>query len=113
MPIQVGNYGLAMPETVSRNPNWEWDEVVLACDLVVKNDWRGLYPDDPRVQELSVLLRGLPLHNPDTRLPDFRNPNGVGRKSFDIATAHPAYHGVRTHGGATDRKVVAEFIAHP
>lgn len=58
-------------------------------------------------------MRSLPLHPSAARLPDFRNPNGVARKSFDIATAHPDYPGVPTHGGATDKRVIAEFLARP
>src|SRR5438045_3980990 len=102
-----------MPDTPTRNPTWVWDELVLACDMVVRNGWRGLEPHDPRVAELSALLQTLPLHPPAARRPDFRNPNGVARKSFDIATAHPDYSGVPTHGGATDKRVIAEFLARP
>jgi 5-methylcytosine-specific restriction enzyme A len=102
-----------MPDTPSRNPTWVWDELVLACDMVVQNGWRGLEPKDPRVTKLSSLLQTLPLHAPSGRLPDFRNPNGVARKSFDIATAHPDYPGVATHGGATDKRVIAEFLTRP
>jgi hypothetical protein len=31
-----------MPEMPTRNPTWVWDELVLACDMVVGNGWRGL-----------------------------------------------------------------------
>jgi 5-methylcytosine-specific restriction enzyme A len=102
-----------MPDTPTRNPTWVWDELVLACDMVVQNGWRGMESDDPRVTALSALLQTLPLHPPAIRLPDFRNPNGVARKSFDIATAHPDYPGVPTHGGTTDKRVIAEFLARP
>jgi len=98
---------------VAENPDWTEDEVILACDLVAQNEWRGISGTDPRVIELSALLRGLPLHPPDTRLPNFRNANGVGRKTADIATAHPDYPGTPTHGGVTDRKVLAEFLGQP
>lgn len=96
-----------------RNPTWAPDEVILACDLVAQNGWHQLEDSDPRVAELSTLLQGLPLHPLYTRLENFRNANGVARKTADIATAHPAYRGVPTHGGATDRQVIAAFIADP
>jgi len=67
----------------------------------------------PGVTELSALLQTLPLHPQAGRRLDFRNSNGVARKSFDIATAHPGYSGVPTHGGATDKRVIAEFLARP
>src|SRR5689334_14994070 len=46
-----------MPEAARRNPDWEWDETVLACDLVFQNDWQPLPPEDQRVVELSRILR--------------------------------------------------------
>ncbi|MGW7004443.1 hypothetical protein ACWGCW_16890, partial [Streptomyces sp. NPDC054933] len=45
-----------------RNPDWARDELILACDLVTKNDWRGLDAGDPRVVELSQLLQLMPVH---------------------------------------------------
>ena len=96
-----------------RNPDWAWDEIVLCCELVVQNGWHGLPVEDQRVIELSKLLHDLPLHSSDDRLPDFRNPNGVTRKSYDLATAHPDYSGKPTHGSITDKKVIAEFIGNP
>jgi 5-methylcytosine-specific restriction protein A len=43
----------------------------------------------------------------------FRNPNGVVRKTADIATAHPWYRGTKTNGGRRTEDVVAEFINNP
>jgi 5-methylcytosine-specific restriction enzyme A len=107
--------GYQMAESVParRNPTWTPDEVILACDLVAQNSWHQLEDSDPRVVELSTLLQGLPLHPLHTRLENFRNTNGVARKTADIATAHPDYRGVRTHGGATDRRAIAAFMADP
>jgi 5-methylcytosine-specific restriction protein A len=96
-----------------RNPDWSRDEVILVCDLVMKNEWKGLDAGIPQVQDLSRLLQVLPDHQGVPRSETFRNPNGVARKSFDIATQHPEYTGKRTNGGATDRAVLAEFLARP
>ena len=30
--------------------DWEWEEIVLACDLVAQNDWRQLDASDYRVR---------------------------------------------------------------
>ena len=98
---------------VTENPDWIEDEVILACDLVAQNAWRAIPGTDPRVVELSELLRELPIHSLDKRRPDFRNANGVGRKTADIATAHPDYGGTPTHGGVTDKKVLARFLDQP
>ncbi|MGA5035517.1 HNH endonuclease [Streptomyces capoamus] len=96
-----------------RNPDWSRDEVILACDLVMSNGWKGMDASDPRVQDLSRLLQRLPNHQNAPRSETFRNPNGVGRKTFDIATQHPEYSGKPTNGGAMDKAVLAEFLARP
>lgn len=104
-----------------RPPKWAWDELVLACDLVVKNsdqdnpaiEWRALTADDPRVVELSGLLRSLPIHPRKIRGGKFRNPNGVARKTVDLATNHPTYTRGRTNGGRLDKVVIQAFIDDP
>ncbi|MGW4505935.1 HNH endonuclease [Streptomyces sp. NPDC004436] len=96
-----------------RNPDWARDEIILACQLVFENGWRGLDALDARVVELSALLQLLPLHVEAERNEKFRNPNGVARKTFDIATRHPEYQGKPTKGGALDVTVLEEFLARP
>lgn len=96
-----------------KSPTWSWDELVLACDLVVKNNWHGLRANDPRVVELSDLLQHLPIHPPHVRGSKFRNPNGVARKTADLATHHPDYSGGRTKGGRLDHTVIRAFIDDP
>lgn len=76
----------ASPETVAvpssppgssrRNPAWAWDEVVLACDLVMRNSWHGLEATDPRVIELSALLRDCPCTPQKHDFPTFAIPTG-------------------------------------
>lgn len=94
----------------SRGPTWERDELILACDLVYRNNWKGLDANDERVAELSALLQILPIHPLEVRGPKFRNPNGVARKTYDLATRHPDYLGVPTKGGAGDLVVLQEFL---
>jgi 5-methylcytosine-specific restriction protein A len=89
------------------------DEIILACELVRQNDWRALDGHDPRVIDLSELLNRNPLHPLDQRDAKFRNPNGVGRKTADIATRHPDYQGRPTKGNRLDRVVLADFLADP
>ena len=96
-----------------RSPPWVRDEVILACDLVAQNEWKYLTPDDSRVLELSALLQRLPFHSPGVRSEKFRNPNGVARKTVDIATQHPDYRGAPTKGGEIDTIVLDEFLAAP
>ncbi|WAL70011.1 HNH endonuclease [Amycolatopsis cynarae] len=92
---------------------WLEAELVLACDLVARNNWQGIRAHDQRAIELSHLLQKLPLHPPESRGPVFRNPNSVQRKTFDIATQHPDYHGKPTRGGKLDREVLKAFLERP
>jgi 5-methylcytosine-specific restriction protein A len=99
-----------VPDAARRNPDWTWDEIVLACDLVFSNGGRALPAEDPQVIELSELLQGMTIHPKNGRREDFRNANGVGRKTADIATAMPGYPGKQTNGGRLDKDVIAEFL---
>lgn len=55
----------------------------------------------------------LPIHLPGARGAKFRNPNGVARKTADIATHHPKYKGKPTNGGTLDRQVLRAFLDEP
>jgi 5-methylcytosine-specific restriction enzyme A len=102
-----------MVDEGGRAPDWAWEEIVLACDLVVQNGWQQLGADHPQVIELSQLLQKMGIHPLEVRGGKFRNPNGVGRKTADIATARPGYQGGKTNGGRRTEEVVAEFIDKP
>jgi 5-methylcytosine-specific restriction enzyme A len=96
-----------------RSPAWLEAELVLACDLVARNNWQGIRAHDQRAIELSQLLQLLPLHPPESRGSVFRNPNSVQRKTFDIATQHPDYKGKPTRGGKLDREILQAFLDRP
>jgi 5-methylcytosine-specific restriction protein A len=96
-----------------KSPDWNRDELILACDLVWANGWHELRAEYPQVVELSQLLQRYGAHPVEVRTATFRNPNSVGRKTTDIATQHPDYRGVPTRGGRLDREVLADFIANP
>ncbi|WP_330182423.1 HNH endonuclease [Nocardia sp. NBC_01503] len=96
-----------------RNPAWTRDELILACDLVWQNGWAELCENDPRVRDLSTLLRSLPIHEPRVRDEKFRSLNSVSRKTTDIATRHPDYTGKPTRGGSLDGVVLDDFRSDP
>lgn len=102
-----------MLEQGRRAPDWEWDEIVLACDLVARNGWRWLPAEDPQVIALSELLRKISVHPEAVRGEKFRNPNGVGRKTADLATNRPGYPGKPTNGGRRDKQVIERFLREP
>ncbi|MFI6580580.1 HNH endonuclease [Embleya sp. NPDC050493] len=101
--------------TPKRNPDWVWDELVLACALLAENGWAQLDAGDKQVVELSRLLQKLPFHDKATRGDTFRNANGVARKIVDIRTCHPDNIGrlTRTNGNRLDYEVLAAFLAAP
>jgi 5-methylcytosine-specific restriction protein A len=102
-----------MPDAAHSNPDWEWDETVLACDLVAQNDWQPLPAEDQRVVELSHLLRRMSLHPPEARLPSFRNKDGVSRKTHNLASSSPTWTKWRSNGSQRDRDVFAKFQKAP
>jgi 5-methylcytosine-specific restriction protein A len=93
-----------------RIPAWTEDELVLAGALVVKNGWRELRTNDPEVQELSELIRSLPIHSPEERaLPGFRSPDSVSRKTTDFMTNHGLYSGKATRCGRPTLLMIDAF----
>ncbi|MFJ4472485.1 HNH endonuclease [Streptomyces sp. NPDC089424] len=95
-----------------RIPAWTEDELVLAGALVVKNGWRELRTGNRQVQELSELLRSLPIHGPDAlAMPSFRSPDSVSRKTTDFMTNHRHYPGKATRCGKPTRQMIEAFTA--
>jgi 5-methylcytosine-specific restriction protein A len=93
-----------------RIPAWTEDELVLAGALVVKNGWRELRTADREVQELSELLRSLPIHSPEAvALPSFRSPDSVSRKTTDFMTNHKLYGGKATRCGKPTLLMIEAF----
>ncbi|WP_180687529.1 HNH endonuclease [Streptomyces gossypiisoli] len=93
-----------------RIPAWTEDELVLAGALVVKNGWRELRTGDREVQELSELLRSLPIHGPDAlAMPSFRSPDSVSRKTTDFMTNHKLYPGKATRCGKPTLLMIEAF----
>jgi 5-methylcytosine-specific restriction protein A len=102
-----------MPTDGPKRLNWKWEELVLACDLLMQNNGRSVDHEDPRAIELSQVLRKMTLHPQEDRLPQFRNPNGVAQKTRNLVQHLPGYTGSRSRGSALDREVVERFRAEP
>lgn len=102
-----------LPFSITTRVDWTYEEIVIVCAEVVKNGWHALNNvRDERVGTLSDLLRRA---SPEQAAADprFRNPNGVKRKSHDIATVRNGYQGAVTKGGKTTLAVVAAFDNEP
>ncbi|GGQ50113.1 HNH endonuclease [Streptomyces asoensis] len=93
-----------------RIPAWTEDELLLAGALVVKNGWRELRTHNTEVQDLSELLRSLPIHGPESlALPNFRSPDSVSRKTTDFMTNHGRYTGRATRCGKPTLLMIDAF----
>ena len=73
-----------MPAGGRKRLNWEWEELVLARDLVMQDNGRYVDDRDQRSIELSQVLRQMKLHPQEDRLTDFCNPNGVAQKTHNL-----------------------------
>jgi 5-methylcytosine-specific restriction enzyme A len=95
------------------NPDWQFDELILALDLYLR--WRPRQPPSghPDLVALSALLRRLPIHPPDARAESFRNVNSVRRKLGDFTDPDPEYTGKPTKGGEGVHLVWARFADEP
>lgn len=94
-----------------RNPDWTWDEIVLACAMVEDNGWRTVAQENPRARTLSDMLQSTAIHPLERRRPDFRNPAGVERKTADLVSCLPGHN--RTNGNGLDVEVVKAFRDRP
>ena len=95
------------------NPDWAFDELILALDLYLR--WRPKQPPagHPDLQALSDLLLRLPIHSEGERGPDFRNVNSVRRKLGDFTAPDPNYTGAATKGGGGVHLVWERFADDP
>ncbi|MFJ3794816.1 HNH endonuclease [Streptomyces sp. NPDC090088] len=65
------------------------------------------------MQNLSQILRKLPLRDGAAADPRFRSHGSVSLKSGNIVTARAGYHGVAMKGGQLTGEVVADFTERP
>lgn len=66
------------------NPDWEFDELILALDLYLR--WRPHQPPTghPDLQALSDMLQRLQIHPETARAASFRDTNSLRRKLGDF-----------------------------
>jgi hypothetical protein len=80
-----------MPAGAPKRLNWKWEELVLACDLVMQGNGRILDDTDPRVIQLSEVLRQMTLHPQEdvflssaTRTGSLRRPATSSKTSAQV-----------------------------
>ncbi|MFE3193100.1 hypothetical protein ACFXHA_29110 [Nocardia sp. NPDC059240] len=96
-----------------RPPLWAWPELVLACDLTARHNWRELDVNHPEVQQLSDLLRQLRIHPNAGQFEHFRSTGSVRSKMMNLSDCHPDSRRRSSNGGALDKEVVAAFLTRP
>lgn len=77
------------------DPDWTWDEHVLALDLYMLNPASLPAKGSEPIMELSAVLNRLADRSGVPRTPKFRNPNGVYMKLMNFRRLDPA---VRAQG---------------
>ena len=93
--------------------NWTREEIVIICAELKANDWQIYRAQSQEAKDLSTLLNEANLTPAAERAVDFRSPNSVQRKMYDLSTLLPSYRGVPTKGGHTTREVLEAFLAKP
>lgn len=93
-----------------RNPKWHRDEIILALDLYSRLEPGKINSSNPDIEELSVVLNRLPIHEVRPDEAKFRNPNGVSLKLSNFLAIDPSYHGKGMQSySQLDEKVFKEF----
>ncbi|TAU43625.1 HNH endonuclease (plasmid) [Rhizobium ruizarguesonis] len=96
-----------MPKTKGAgNPDWTWDETLLALDLLYRNG-APLDRSHADVRCLSDALRAAEIYPAAGRKDNFRNPDGVALKLQNLLSATDPTRGLSS--SKRDRAVVAEF----
>ncbi|MEX0662699.1 MAG: HNH endonuclease [Balneolaceae bacterium] len=93
-----------------RNPKWHRDEIILALDLYSRLEPGIINSKNPDIEELSIILNQLPIHDVRPDEAKFRNPNGVSLKLSNFLAIDPSYHGKGMQSfSQLDKKVFEEF----
>lgn len=85
-----------------RNPPWTVEEIILATQVLIDNEFRVVGPRHPDVIALSKLLNELTIHPHDVRNDEFRSSSSNDRKLANIRSADPNWQGGLTHGSKED-----------
>lgn len=98
-----------------QNPNWSWDEHVLALELYFQNPASPPGKDSPQIRELSELLNQLADINEVEHNAKYRNANGVYMKLMNFRRLDPVFQAQKKRGltrGAEGETVVWERYAN-
>lgn len=89
------------------NPDWTWDETLLALDLLYRHGARAIDRHHSDVRNLSDALRAAEIYPKYGRKDNFRNPDGVALKLQNLLSAIDPTRGLSA--SKRDKEVVEEF----
>lgn len=96
--------------SMARPLPWTLEETILAGWAAARNEWRGVNMTSRVVQDLSQILRGLPIHPIASRPADFRSPGSIGRKINSLRSARPDYEGKGLRVTELEAAVTGRFL---
>jgi len=102
-----------LSQTASNNPDWSWDETVLALRTFLRLNQRYASQGTPDVQSLSQTLRRLAEARGTAGAPSFRNPAGVARKVNKFHAAQSGEGPQRVRGAKLEAVVWRRFHEDP
>jgi 5-methylcytosine-specific restriction protein A len=96
-----------------RMADWTREELVIICAELKANDWKVYRANSQEAERLSALLIDADFVPLSERDGEFRSPNSVQRKMYDLTTLLPSYGGKPTKGGRPTREVLQAFLTKP
>ena len=92
-----------------RPPPWTSDEIILALEMYFSGVSHS--SQEPKVVELSEILKNLPCHGEGAKVANFRSPDSVSMKLMNFRALDPEYKGVGLKSvSKEDRNVWNEYV---
>lgn len=99
---------------MNRRPKWERNEILVVLELGHRRGWpKSVSRTDPEIIAISQALRAERGIAKGSEHIKARNPEGVARKYSDLQCLLPRSTAHETNGGATTRRVIAEYLDTP
>lgn len=95
------------------DPDWTWDELVLALDLYMRSNGSMLWKEAPEVLELREFLVAMPDHKHIRHLPGLRGGGSIHMKLGNFRYLDPDRDGGLKQYSSLDEQVWSEYADDP
>ena len=95
-------------ETITRNPKWTRDEIILALNTYFKVNVNSLSAREEPIVQLSSLLQKLSVYGSNDRTDTYRNPSSVHMKLMNFYGIEFPGKGLQ-NASRLDRQIYEEF----